>query len=193
MPDDEIIPNPALRRLLNARSVARKLDGEALRQLAHLPAGDKKRLHWEQELHRSRQQQRQFDEQRPALPPRIRVGDSELAGKLVRHRDNYKLVLDTLRILLANVIAELATTLAPMLPRPAEAKKTLDNLLTAPAVIHATRRLIVVQLAPAGTRREREAFVELLRPLNARKLTLPADSARRPLLFKIQLEADETL
>jgi hypothetical protein len=193
VPDDEIIPNPALRRLLNARSVARKLEGEALRQLAHLPEADKKRIHWEQELHRSRQQQRDFDEQRPALPKKIRVGDSELAGKLVRHRDNYKLVLDTLRILLANVVAELATTLAPMLPRPAEAKKTLDNLLAAPAVIHATRRLIVVELAPAGTRREREAFVELLCPLNARKLTLPGDSARRPLVFKIQLEGDAPL
>ncbi len=193
VPDDEIIPNPALRRLLNARSVARKLEGEALRQLAHLPEGDKKRTRWEQDLQRSRQQQRQFDEQRPALPKKIRVGDSELAGKLVRHRDNYKLVLDTLRILLANIVAELATTLGPMLPHPAQAKKTLDNLLAAPAVIHATRRLIVVELAPAGTRREREAFVQLLRPLNARKLTLPGDSARRPLVFKIQLEGDETL
>jgi predicted ArsR family transcriptional regulator len=193
VPDDEIIPNPALRRLLNARSVARKLEGEALRQLAHLPDGDKKRLRWEQELHRSRQQQHEFDEQRPALPKKIRVGDSELAGKLVRHRDNYKLVLDTLRILLANVVAELATTLGPMLPNPAQSKKTLDNLLAAPAVIHATRRLIVVELAPAGTGREREAFVELLRPLNARKLTLPGDSARRPLAFKVQLEGDEPL
>jgi hypothetical protein len=193
VPDDELIPNPALRRLLNARSVARKLEGEALRQLANLPEGDKKRTRWEQELNRSRQQQRDFDEQRPELPKKIRVGDSEFAGKLVRHRDNYKLVLDTLRILLANVVAELATTLGPMLPRPAEAKKTLDNLLAAPAVIHATRRLIVVELAPAGTRRERDAFVGLLRSLNARKLTLPGDSARRRLAFKIQLEGDEPL
>jgi len=137
VPDDEVIPNPALRRLLNARSVARKLEGEALRQLAYLPEGDKKRPHWEQELARSRQQQRAFEEQRPALPRNIRVGDSELAGKLVRHSDNYKLVVDTLRILIANISAELATTLGPMLARPAEAKKTLDNLLAAPAVFGA--------------------------------------------------------
>ncbi len=62
-----------------------------------------------------------------------------------------------------------------MLARPAEAKKTLDNLLAAPAVIHATRRLIVVELTPAPTRRERAAFVELLRPINARNLSLPGD------------------
>jgi hypothetical protein len=193
VPDDEIIPNPALRRLLNARSVARKLEGEALRQLAHLPEGDKKRAHWEQELLRSRQQQRAFEEQQPALPKKLRVGDSELAGKLVRHCDDYKLVLDTLRILIANIVAELATTLGPMLARPAEAKKTLDNLLAAPAVIHATRRLIVVELTPAATRRERDAFVQLLRPINARKLSLPGDPARRPLLFRLQLERDEPL
>lgn len=193
VPDDEILPNPALRRLLNARSVAQKLEGEALRQLAHLPEGDKKRARWEQELHRSRQQQREFEEQRPALPKKIRVGDSELAGRLVRHRDHYKLLVDTLRILTANVLAELASTLAPLLPRPTEAKKTLDNLLAAPAVIHATRSLIVVELAPAGTSRERAAFNELLRPINARRLSLPGDPARRPLCFKVQLERDEPL
>ena len=112
-------------------------------------------------------------------PPRARAAQNGL--------------LDTLRILLANVIAELATTLGPMLPRPAEAKKTLDNLLSAPAVIHRTRRLVVVELAPAGTRREQQAFRDLLRQLNARKLSLPGDPARRPLVFKIQLERDETL
>jgi hypothetical protein len=193
VPDDEIIPNPARRRLLNAISVARKLEGEALRQLAHLPAGDKKRARWEQELERSRQQQRELEQQRPTLPKKIAVGDTDLAGKLVRHQDNYKLVLDTLRILIANIIAELAATLGPLLPRAAEAKKTLDNLLAAPAVIHATRKLIVVELTPAGTRRELAAFSELLRPINARKLSLPGDPARRPLRFKLQLERDELL
>jgi hypothetical protein len=193
VPDDEIIPNPARRRLINALSVARKLEGEALRHLAHLPEGDKKRAHWEQELCRSRQQQREFEEQRPALPKKIRVGDSDLAGKLVRHQDNYKLVVDTLRILIANIVADLATTLGPFLSRPAEAKKTLDNLLAAPAVIHATHKMVIVELAPAGTRHELAAFAELLRPINARKLSLPGDPARRPLRFKLQLERDEPL
>jgi hypothetical protein len=94
---------------------------------------------------------------------------------------------------IANVAAELAATLGSMLARPAEAKKTLDNLLAAPAVIHATSKLIVVEVAPAGTRRERAAFTELLRPLNARKLSLPGDPARRSLRFKLQLEGDEAL
>jgi hypothetical protein len=193
VPDDEIIPNPARRRVLNAISVARKLEGDALRQLAHLPEGDQKRARWQQELDRSRGLQRELEEQRPALPKKIRVGDTELAGKLVRHRDNYKLVIDTLRILIANIAADLATSLGPRLPRPAEAKKTLDNLLAAPAVIYATRNLIVVELVPAGTRRERSAFRELLRSINARKLSLPGDPARRSLRFKVQVERDEPL
>jgi hypothetical protein len=193
VPDDEVIPNPARRRLLNALSVARRLEGEALRQLAQLPENDKKRPRWEHELARSRQQQRDLEQQRPELPKRIRVGDTELAGKLVRHRDNYKLVVDTLRIVLANVIADLAAALGPLLTRPAEAKKTLDNLLAAPAVVYTTRKQVLIELTPAGTRRERAAFAELLRPINARKLSLPGDPARRPLRFKVQVEGDASL
>ena len=191
VPPDELIPNPARRRLINALGVARQLEGEALRHLAHLPEGDPKRVRWEQDLARSRRLQSDLQKQRPSLPKKIRVADSELAGKLVRHRDNYKLVVDTLRILIANIVAELATTLGPLLARPAEAKKTLDNLLAAPAVVYATGKLIVLELAPAGTRRELAAFRELLRPLNARKLTLPGDPTRRHLVFKCQTEGHE--
>ena len=190
---DEMIPNPARRRLINALGVARQVEGEALRRLAHLPEGAPKRVRWEQDLARSRQQQHDLEQQRPTLPNKTRVGDSELAGKLVRHRDNYKLVIDTLRILIANIVAELASTLAPHLAHPAEAKKTLDNLLAAPAVIYATGKLIVVELTPAGTRRELAAFRDLLQPINARKLSLPGDPARRPLAFKVPLEGDEPL
>lgn len=108
------------------------------------------------------------------------LAPSELAGKLVRHQDNYKLVVDTLRILIANIVADLATTLGPFLSRPAEAKKTLDNLVAAPAVIHATHKLVIVELAPAGTRNELAAFIEMLRPINARKLSLPGDRPVAP-------------
>jgi hypothetical protein len=193
VPADEVIPNPARRRLLNALAIARKLEGEALRQLAHLPPDDRRRERWEQELRRSRKQQQDLEAQRPEIPERIRVGDSELAGRLSRHRDDYKLVIDTLRVLIANIIAELATTLGPHLSRAAEAKKTLDNLLAAPAVVRVNRNHIVVNLLPAGTRRERAAFANLLKPINARKLTLPGDPARRPVRFEVHIEGDRQL
>jgi hypothetical protein len=190
---DENIPNPARRRLQRALSVARQLEGEALRRLAHLPMDDPKRRRWEQELTRSRTLQAELEAQRPDVPEKVRVGDSELADKLVRHQDDYKLLLDTLRLLAANVESELATTLGPHLARPAEAKKTLANLFAAPAVVHATSRAIVVNLAPAGTRRELRAFRALLTLLTAQRLTLPGDPTRRPLCFRTQVERDGAL
>jgi hypothetical protein len=193
VPADEVIPNPARRRLLNALAIARKLEGEALRQLAHLPPDDRRRERWEQELRRSRKQQQDLEAQRPEVPERIRVGDSELAGRLSRHRDDYKLVIDTLRVVIANIIADLATTLGPHLSRAAEAKKTLDNLLAAPAVVRVNRNRIDVNLLPAATRRERAAFANLLKPINARKLALPGDPARRPVRFEVHIEGDRQL
>jgi hypothetical protein len=187
---DETIPNPARRRLQRALSVARKLEGEALRRLARLPVDDPKRPYWKQELTRSRALQAELEAQRPDLPERVRVGDSELADKLVRHKDDYKLVIDTLRLLIANVESELATILGPHLARPAEAKKTLANLFAAPAVVHATSRAIVVNIAPAGTKRELRAFGALLDHLTAQRLTLPGDPDRRPLRFRTQVEGD---
>jgi len=151
---------------------------------------DPKRERWEQELNRSRALQTDLEAQRPDVPDRVRVGDSELAGKLVRHQDDYKLVIDTLRLLIANVESELAAILGPHLARPAEAKKTLANLFAAPAVLHATSRAIVVDIAPAGTKRELRAFEALLAQLNAQRLTLPGDPDRRPLRFRTQVEGD---
>jgi hypothetical protein len=190
---EEQIPNPARRRLQRALSVARQLEGEALRHLAHLPADDPKRKRWEEELSRSRALQAELEAQRPSVPDRVRVGDSELADKLVRHQDDYKLVVDTLRLLIANVESELAAILGPNLPRPAEAKKTLANLFAAPAVLHATSRAIVVNIAPAGTRSELRAFDTLLAQINDRRLTLPGDPDRRPLRFRTQVEGDGAL
>jgi hypothetical protein len=187
---EEQIPNPARRRLQRALGVARQLEGEALRHLAHLPADDPKRQRWEQDLSRSRALQTDLEAQRPNVPGRVRVGDSELADKLVRHKDEYKLVIDTLRLVIANVESELAAVLGPHLARPAEAKKTLANLFVAPAVLHATSRTIVVDIAPAGTKRELRAFDTLLAQLNARRLTLPGDPDRRPLRFRTQVERD---
>lgn len=190
---DEQIPNPARRRLQRALGVARHLEGEALRKLAHLPADDPKRQRWEQELNRSRAMQTDLEAQRPDVPDRVRVGDSELADKLVRHKDDYKLVIDTLRLLIANVESELAAILGPHLARPAEAKKTLANLFAAPAVLHATSRTIVVDIAPAGTKRELRAFDALLVQINAQRLTLPGDPDRRPLRFRAQVKGDGPL
>jgi transposase len=181
---DELMPNPARRRLEHALTIVRRGEGDALRQLARLERDDPRRAQLEQEAARCRAQEQMLLEQRATMPKRVTVLEAGLAGELVRHLDRYKLLLDTLRTLLANVESELAAMLGPHLPRPAEAKKTLANLFAAPGVVRVSSRYVTVQLAPAGTRRERRAFDVLYRALNAAKLKLPGDPAGRSLRLR---------
>ena len=181
---DELMPNPARRRLEHALTIVRRAEGDALRQLARLERDDPRRTQLEQEAARCRGQEQTLLEQRATMPKRVTVLEAGLAGKLVRHLDRYKLLLDTLRTLLANVESELVTMLGPHLPRPKEAKKTLANLFAAPGVVRVSSRYVTVQLASAGTRRERRAFEVLYRALNVAKLKLPGDPARRPVRFR---------
>lgn len=181
---DEMMPNPARRRLEHALTIVRRAEGDALRRLARLEGDDPRRGRLEQEVARCRGQEETLLAQRATMPKRVTVLEAGLAGELVRHRDRYKLLVDTLRTLLANVESELATMLGPHLPRPKEAKKTLANLFAAPGVVRASSRYVTVHLAPAGTRREREAFEDLYGALNAAKLRLPGDPAGRSLRFR---------
>ena len=185
-PPDAIIPNPARNRLNRALRLARAAEGEAHRKLARLEADDPKRAKPEQDLLRALNQQQELEALRPEVPTHAPAGETELADELVYHQGEYKTVIDTLRIALANVESELAATLAPHLLKPREAKKTLANLLAAPGVVRLAPRTVTVSLAPAATAREREAFEALLHWINARKLTLPGDPNRRRLLFKLQ-------
>lgn len=108
--------------------------------------------------------QRQLEAQRPATPKHAPLRDTELAGRLVRHDG------------------------APLLPRAAEAKKTLANLFAAPGRIRVGLRTIAVDLAPAATALERRAFRELLDTLNRENLSLPGDERRRRLKFRCRIE-----
>lgn len=86
----------------------------------------------------------------------------------------------------ANAEAELAFTLAPHLLNPAEAKKTLANLLAAPGGVRVRQTAIDVTLAPAATTAERHAFSALFDDVNRLRLSLPADPERRRLRFALQ-------
>lgn len=183
-PPDAVIPNPARNRIDRALRIARATEGEALRKLERLTADDPKRRSLEDEVERARAEQEQLESMRPHVPKKAPLRDTELAGKLVRHRTPYKLLVDTLRIALANAESELAARLAPHLPRGEEVKKTLANLTAAPGTVRINNRSVVVTLAPAGTARERSAFDTLLAQVNALSLTLPGDPARRTLRFR---------
>jgi len=184
-PADEVIPNPARRRLDHQLRIARMAEGEALRHLAALDEQDPRRELYEDDLEQARELQRELEAQRPQVPTHAPVSETELAGELVRHPGQYKLVIDTLRIALANVESDLAAWLGPELPKPAEAKKTLAKLFEAPGTVRPNGKTITVSLAPAGTRPERAAFESLMSRLNRLDLQLPGDPSGRVLRFKL--------
>ncbi len=187
-PPDTIIPNPARRRLDRALRAACIREGDARRLLAQLANDDTRRDRIESDLREAITLQRQLLAERSTTPPHAPLKDTELAGKLVRHDGGTKAVLDTVRIACANVETDLANALAPLLPRAAEAKKTLANLFAAPGRVRVGLRTIAVDLAPAGTALERAAFGELFATLNREKLSLPGDERRRRLVFRSQIQ-----
>jgi hypothetical protein len=188
-PPGTVIPNPARRRLDRAIAISRDAEAKLLRELSRLETDDAKRERLEAEVVRQRELQEQLLAQRPVTPRRAALEDTDLADKLVHHQPNYKLMLDMLRILLANAESELATRLGPHLVRPAEAKKTLANLLVAPGTVRLARRRVTITLQPAGTPRELDAFEHLARHLNELPLSLPGDPTQRRLHVRIQQHA----
>lgn len=182
-PPDTIVPNPARRRLDRAMRIARVREGDARVKLSRLPAGDERRKRMNCEIDEALAEQAKLEALRPSTPPRAALRDTEYAHTLVHHTLEYKLVLDTIRIACANGESELAAVLAPKLPRPAEAKKTLANLFAAPGALRVGPRTIDVCLSPAGTRLEQAAFAELLDAVNRLRLSMPGDQQARVLRF----------
>jgi hypothetical protein len=157
-PPDTIIPNPARRRLDRALRIARVLEGDCRRELARLGKDAPQRERWERQLADALETQRELEAMRPVTPKHAPLAETELADKLVKHTDEYKMVLDTIRMACANVETDLASLLAPHLPIPAEAKRVLANIFSAPGSVHATERRITVALQPAGTKSELRAL-----------------------------------
>lgn len=154
-----------------------------MRLLARLDAEDPKRENLEQEHRAAVKRREELLASRPNVPARARVAETPLAGKLVRHRQQTKTVIDTLRGALANAEADLAPRLCPHMDRPHEAKKLLANVLAAPGRITLRKTCISVRLGPTADRTDRIAIAELLRTVNRPRLRLPGDPDRRPLRF----------
>jgi len=183
---ETIIPNPARRQLDQKLEVQRTREGEARRQLARLKANDPTRAVLKEEIADALRRQAELEAQRPATPVHAALQDTELDGRLVYHTDDYKLLLDTIRVVLANAESQLAAEIAPFLRRPKEAKKALLNLFKATGDIRVSRTSITVAVDPAGTRNERAAFSKLLARVNRWKLVHPGDPKGRPMRFKVQ-------
>lgn len=186
-PPDTIIPNPARRRLDRTLQVVRHEEGAARCALAQLTADHPRRAGIEQDLIEAVTRRAELELRRPSVPKRAPLDETELAGKLVHHTGELKAVIDTLRIVCANAEADLADAIVPHLRRPAEAKKVIANVLTAPGRVDISTSEIRVSLAPAANRNERGAIALLLTTVNRWKLTLPGDGSCRPIRFGLQV------
>ena len=183
---DAIVPNPARRRLDRALRLARAQEGETRRLLADPSTKGSKRERAESELAESVARQAELVAQRPSMPPKIALCDSELADTLVRHDPSYKLLIDTVRIACANAESELAALVGAHLRKPAEAKRVLRNVFLAPGDVVVSPTSVTVKLAPAGTRTELNAIAAMLDDINERQLPLPGDRVDRRVRFQLQ-------
>lgn len=183
---DTVVPNPARRRLDRALRIAHEREGDARNRIARFDADHPRRQHAERDLAEALAEQRELDTLRPTMPTHAPLRDTELADKLVKHDSHYKTLLDTIRVACINAEADLAGELAPHLRRAAEAKKALVNLLAAPGNISITKSTIRVELQPAGTPTEWDAFEKMLAAVNRRDLRLPGDARGRRLRFALQ-------
>ena len=187
-PPGTIIPNPRRRRIDRALRLARSEEGDARNRLAATSLDEVKRGKLETKLRDAIERRVALELVRPYATQHIAVEDSELAGTLVRHTGELKAVVDTIRIVCANVEADLAAIVAPHLSKPAEAKKVVANVFAAPGRVEVAADHVRVSLAPAANRNERKAIAELLTVVSAWNLSLPGDHRRRPLRFQLQLQ-----
>jgi hypothetical protein len=186
VPPGTIIPNPKRRRVERALTIARAEEGRARCALAACKPDDARHEQLKAELAEAIERRVRLELMRPLVPKHAPVEDTELAGKLVQHTGQLKAVVDTIRIVSANVEADLAELIAPHLRRPKEAKKVIANLFAAPGRVEVTPREIRVRLAPPANRSERAAIRRLLAQVNVLRLTLPRDVRQRPLRFELQ-------
>jgi len=181
-----IVPNPARRRLDRALRLARAQEGDARRVLADPSTKGPRRERAEAELAESVAMQTELVAQRPLMPSRVALSESELADTLVKHEPAYKLLIDTVRIACANAESEVAALVGAHLRKPAEAKRVVRNVFVAPGGVVVSPVSVTVKLAPAGTRTELDAIAAMLDDINARRLALPGDRAGRRVRFQLQ-------
>lgn len=186
-PPGTIIPNPRRRRIERALTIARADEGRARCALAALEPLDRRRERLEADLADAMHRRVHLELQRPLVPKHAPIEDTELAGELVYHTGALKMLVDTFRIVAANIEADLAERIAPYLRKPQEAKKVIANVFAAPGRVVVTNHEIRVQLAPAANQSERAAIRRLLAQVTMLGLTLPGDARRRTLRFELQL------
>jgi len=185
-PPDALVPNPARRRLERVLKLSHTAEGEAWRKFMRAAPDDPLRAKYEQDARAAMERQRDLMAQRATVPAVAKVSETPLAGRLRRHEQGYKNVLDTLRIALANLESDLAVLLAKHMDRPREAKKLLATLFASPGTVHVGPRAVTVRLMPAANDGERVSLRAFLADLGRRRLSLPGDQLHRRLAWALK-------
>ena len=183
---DEVISNPERRRLDSMLATLREAEGQLHRKLLRVTRFELLAT-LDGELAENLEQQRIFEERRAGVPTHCSVEEAGLHGQLMRHDDEYKALVDTIRAACINAEATLAAELAPIMSRPREAKRLLRNFFSASGDLRVNAESIEVVLDIAANEDERSALTVFCRTVNALKLTHPGDPAARPLRFKPQI------
>lgn len=179
---DTIVPNPARRRLDRSIRLLAALEGKLRCALA-----DTKDAAARSEIRTKISEVSEHRDallaQRPEMPKRAPLAETDLAGNLVKHVGEYKLLVDTIRIACANAESDLAAMLAPELPKPAEAKKLLAAVFAAPGNVRVGVRHVAIELDVAATEEERAALAVLANRLGELCLGLDGEVGGRRLRF----------
>ena len=181
-----LIPNPYRRNLEKSRDEATVREGKLRCQLARLKADDPKRAEIEARLNDVMETRAIVTKALYNSTEQIFIERTHLAGKLVHHRPEFKLLVDTVRVGCASAEDRLARMLAEHLPRAAEAKRVIQNIFKASGSVTVNQEKITISLDPSGNCSELRAIRQLLKEVNELGLTHPGDPRCRRLSFTLQ-------
>ncbi|HEY3449916.1 MAG TPA: hypothetical protein VGK67_26420, partial [Myxococcales bacterium] len=186
-PDGTIIPNPYRRNLERSRDRALQREGKLRCKVARAKAGSPDRIALKAEIAETMSLLADIKVGLSQTPHHIAIEETYLAGKLVRHLPEYKLLVDTVRVAALTAEDHLAGRLRHYLAAETESKRVLQNLFKAVGNIQVAKSHITIALDPSGNRAELRAIEKLLAEINREGLSHPADPLHRPLRFRLQM------
>lgn len=185
-PDGTIIPNPCRRNLERSRDRAVQREGKLRCKLARTRADAPERAELKAKVAETMSVLADVRAALRQTPQHIAIEETRLAGKLVHHRREYKLLVDTVRVAAMAAEDRLSARLRPYLATEAESKQVLQNAFKAVGNIQVANSHITIALDPSGNRAELRAIRKLFDEINHEAISHPADPLHRPLRFRLQ-------
>ena len=187
IPAGTLVTNPLRTNLDQLLRDDRQREKHLRLQLQQMYPGHPDRPELKLALKANRVAQREICEARRQTPKKVPIELTELRGELKQHTREYKLLIDTVRCIAQNAEGQLAASLAAHMDRPAEAKRLLQNVFSAPGNVRVSTKAITVSLAPAANGPEQSALKGFFAEFNRRRLRHPGDPFARPIRFRPQI------